>query len=149
MWNARALAAGGSDTLRISPGSGLNVGTAMPYARPDRPAWSEPSPQARSSTSNLFDNSRERGDDVWVELRAGAAHHLLDRLCLGASGPIWTIGRDRAERVAGADARRGEGDRPAGEPVGIAVAVPVLVARSDEAPDVREQSSDALEHSLA
>src|SRR3954468_19889303 len=52
MWNARALAAGGSDTLRISPGSGLNVGTAMPCARPERPAWSEPSPRPRSSTSS-------------------------------------------------------------------------------------------------
>src|SRR2546426_4269421 len=40
-------------TRRISPGSGLNVVPAMPCARPERPAWSEPSPQARNSTSNL------------------------------------------------------------------------------------------------
>src|SRR6476660_2252334 len=38
-------------TRRISPWSGLNVGTAMPCARPVRPAWSEPSPEVRSSTS--------------------------------------------------------------------------------------------------
>src|SRR2546425_6125432 len=36
-----------AQTRRISPGSGLNVGTAMPCARPERPAWSEPSPKAR------------------------------------------------------------------------------------------------------
>src|SRR4051812_34006580 len=35
-----------AQTLRISPGSGLNVVTAMPCARPERPAWSEPSPHA-------------------------------------------------------------------------------------------------------
>src|SRR6476661_1342660 len=43
-----------AQTRRISPGSGLNVDTAMPCARPVRPAWSEPSPQARSSTSSLW-----------------------------------------------------------------------------------------------
>src|SRR5882757_402362 len=43
-----------AQTRRISPGSGLNVGTAMPCARPERPAWSEPSPRARSSTSSLL-----------------------------------------------------------------------------------------------
>src|SRR2546423_12779759 len=42
-----------AQTRRISPGSGLNVDTAMPCARPERPAWSEPSPRARSSTSDL------------------------------------------------------------------------------------------------
>src|SRR3982750_1783646 len=42
-----------AQTRRISPGSGLNVGTAMPCARPVRPAWSEPSPRARNSTSGL------------------------------------------------------------------------------------------------
>jgi thioredoxin reductase (NADPH) len=41
-------------TRRISFGSGLNVGTAMPCARPERPAWSEPSPQAPQSTSSLW-----------------------------------------------------------------------------------------------
>src|SRR5882757_9175619 len=41
-------------TRRISPWSGLNVGTAMPCARPVRPAWSEPSPLARNSPSSLF-----------------------------------------------------------------------------------------------
>jgi hypothetical protein len=35
-----------AQTRRISPGSGLNVDTAMPRARPERPAWSEPSPRA-------------------------------------------------------------------------------------------------------
>src|SRR5205807_7585855 len=40
-------------TRRISPRSGLNVGTAMPCARPERPAWSEPSPDARNFTSRL------------------------------------------------------------------------------------------------
>src|SRR6478672_5591474 len=43
-----------AQTRRSSPGSGLNVDPAMPYARPERPAWSEPSPQARSSTSSLL-----------------------------------------------------------------------------------------------
>src|SRR5665213_673709 len=43
-----------AQTRRISPGSGLNVDTAMPCARPVRPAWSEPSPQVRSPTSSLY-----------------------------------------------------------------------------------------------
>ena len=49
--NARALVAGGS--TRPARRVGLNVDPAMPYARPERPAWSEPSPRARSSTSSL------------------------------------------------------------------------------------------------
>src|SRR5258706_8961251 len=33
-----------AQTLRISPGSGLNVDPAKPYARPVRPAWSGTTP---------------------------------------------------------------------------------------------------------
>src|SRR6266853_2078570 len=33
-----------AQTLRISPGSGLNVDPAMPCARPVRPAWSGTAP---------------------------------------------------------------------------------------------------------
>src|SRR5258708_5000222 len=56
-----------AQTRRISPRplktwSGLNVDTAMPFARPVRPAWSEPSPRARSSTSSrLLPQARVQG----------------------------------------------------------------------------------------
>ena len=42
-----------------------------------------------------------------------------------------------------------ERDRLAGEPVGVAVAVPVLVARAHDAADVAEQAADPLQHLLA
>src|SRR5436305_9252777 len=41
-----------AQTRRISPGSGLNVGTATPCARPERATWSEPSPPAPDATSS-------------------------------------------------------------------------------------------------
>src|SRR4051794_14880982 len=66
-------------TRRISPWSGLNVGTAMPCARPVRPAWSEPSPEARSSTSSLYGGGLRtppRGDQTEQhEQRACAAEN--------------------------------------------------------------------------
>src|SRR5665213_2432174 len=65
-----------AQTRRISPGSGLNVDTAMPFARPVRPAWSEPSPQARNPTSSLASRRREsllRGGLLGVLLRAARA----------------------------------------------------------------------------
>src|SRR5258705_6899969 len=68
-------------TRRISPGSGLNVGTAMPSARPERPAWSEPSPQARSSTSNLSrSDSRARVLVAPVEVGRARPEVLVRRL---------------------------------------------------------------------
>src|SRR4051794_20775639 len=57
-----------AQTRRISPGSGLNVDTAMPCARSVRPAWSEPSPQAPQSTSNLSSDESDRLD---LDERAG------------------------------------------------------------------------------
>src|SRR6266404_7479198 len=58
-------------TRRISPWSGLNVGPAMPCARPERPAWSEPSPQARNSTSCLS----ERLAGLDQRLQPAQDHH--------------------------------------------------------------------------
>src|SRR5262249_52951088 len=52
-----------AQTRRISPGAGLNVGTAMSCARTGRPAWSEPSPRARSPTSSLLTVRGHRGDE--------------------------------------------------------------------------------------
>src|SRR5229473_5169310 len=86
-----------AQTRRISPGSGLNVGTAMPCARPVRTAWSEPSPRPRSSTSSLSLLAVVRRV-VAAELVVAAADHLLDPLAgLGA--------RDRVEEDAEGDAR--------------------------------------------
>ena len=41
-------------TRRISFGPGLNVDTAMPCARPVRPAWSGASPRARHPASSRY-----------------------------------------------------------------------------------------------
>ena len=59
------------------------------------------------------------------------------RLAPRARRAVGPVGRHRAVGVARADDARDERDLLAGEPVGVAVAVPVLVARADEPADVR------------
>jgi energy-coupling factor transporter ATP-binding protein EcfA2 len=99
--------------------------------------------------SGLADSPAERVDDARVELRAGAAPHLGERLCFGAGCAVGAVGRHGAEGVAGADDARDERDLLAGEPVRVAAAVPVLVAGADDAADVAEEPADPLEQPLA
>ena len=82
-------------------------------------------------------------------MRARAVAHLLERLGPGARLAIRAVRGHGAEGVAGADDARDERDLLPGEPVRVAAAVPPLVARADEAPDVAEQAADLLEHLLA
>src|SRR5258708_31181694 len=53
----------------------------MPSARPERPAWSEPSPQARNSTSSLFSHAVVSIVDAVVEHPVGldADDEAVDR----------------------------------------------------------------------
>ena len=66
--NRKALPAGGSNAAHLGPGRASNVVTAMPCARPERPAWSEPSPKAPQSTSSL--SACDRGHPVRLEQHA-------------------------------------------------------------------------------
>src|SRR6478735_2466803 len=80
-------------TRRISPGSGLNVDTAMPCARPVRPAWSEPSPQAPQSTSSPWLSQRaERGVERAEALVALVVRLRPRRVRLDAAGHAHTFG---------------------------------------------------------
>src|SRR6476469_592350 len=82
-------------TRRISPGSGLNVGTAMPCARPERPAWSEPSPQAPSTRAQPLQlpgtvgggaDPRARGDVLGEGCRVVVVDERDDRAAEAAAG---------------------------------------------------------------
>src|SRR5450755_4059608 len=63
-------------TRRSSTRAGSPVGTATRRTRPGRSAWSDPSPQARQCTSNLF----ARG------LRAARTYPSLVHVFLGITG---------------------------------------------------------------
>src|SRR5689334_8219231 len=91
----------------------------------------------------------ERADDARVEMRSGARAELGRGLFCRARLPIRAVGRHGAPRVARAHDARGERDRLAGERIRIALAVPPLVARPDDCPDLAEEPTDALEHLLA
>src|SRR4051812_17470104 len=69
-------------TRRISPWSGLNVGTAMPCARPVRPAWSEPSPQAPQSASSLYLYLSRMTDEEIVERQLGRPSRAFLRVAV-------------------------------------------------------------------
>src|SRR5882724_11561185 len=90
-------------TRRISPWSGLNVGPAMPCARPVRPAWSEPSPGARSSTSSLSGLELAAGveDQVVTELvhNLGTIEQALDLFRRDAVGHVVVL-QDLGQRPA-------------------------------------------------
>ena len=86
--------------------------------------------RAASATATATSASHDRG----VELRARAARELgagvLERQRLA----VRAVGRHRVEGVAGADDPRLDRDVVAGEAVGVAGAVPALVAGADDPP---------------
>ena len=71
------------------------------------------------------------------------------RVLAGSAAAIGPVGRHRVEGVAGADDPGLDRDRLAGEAVGVAGAVPALVAGADDRADLAEEAADALEHALA
>src|SRR5437588_6196273 len=115
---------------RISPGSGLPVGTAMRGARPGRPAWSETSPRARIPGIQPLDYPRpgappanssppEAAADPQAQTprpprHPRAAGHVVVRLRIADGG-----------RVEDPRARSGEAARHAGEHVRLRVERPV------------------------
>ena len=58
-------------------------------------------------------------------------------------------GRHRVEGVAGGDDARLQRNRLAGQPIGIAAAVPALVRGAHDPPDLDHEAADLLEHLLA
>jgi hypothetical protein len=86
-------------------------------------AW--PSPRPRRPD--------ERGDDARVELRAGAAHELGDRVIVRHGRAVRAVRGHRVVGVAGEDDAAAERDLLAGEPVGVAGAVEALVLVADDA----------------
>src|SRR3954470_16912687 len=78
------------------------------------------------------DHAAEGVDDRGVELRAGAAAQLLDRVGDRATALVGAVGGDRAEGVAGRDDARDDGDLVALHALGIAVAIPPLVVVADD-----------------
>src|SRR3954468_5046480 len=93
-------------------------------------------------------DAAERLDDRGVELRAGAPAQLGERLG-GVERPlIRAVGRHRVVRVAHRHDPRAERDRLAAQPVRVAVAVVVLVARAHERRD-RAQRDRGAEDALA
>ena len=75
-------------------------------------------------------------DHARVELRSGRFLEPPQRLFGIERPPVGSIGRHGVERVAGEDDSRLERDLLAGLAVGIAVAVPALMARAHDPADV-------------
>ena len=73
------------------------------------------------------DACHEDADDRRVEVAAGAAHELVQRLLDGERLAVRSGRRHRDVRVAGPDDPGGERDVVACEPVRVAASVPVLV----------------------
>src|SRR4029077_18641016 len=94
------------------------------------------------------ENREERVDDPRIELRSGASLELCQRRLARERAAVRAIGRHRAPGVARADDARDERDVLTGQPVGIAVSVPVLVTGPDDRSDLAEQPSRTLEHLL-
>src|SRR5207248_297129 len=70
-----------------------------------------------------------------VELAAGALREPAHGLAVAEAVPIRPVGRHRVVRIANEDDPRLERDVLAGEAVGVARAVPTLVAVADDRPD--------------
>src|SRR5215207_3090156 len=81
---------------------------------------------------NLLQRQHERRDDVGIELRPGARPELLDRLIAGHRPAVGPVARHRVEGVADAHDPRPEGDLVAGQLVGVAASVEVLVRGADQ-----------------
>ncbi len=89
----------------------------------------------------------ERIHDDRVELAAGAALQLGQRVVERERAPVGPRAGHRLQRVAGGDDPRAERDLVAGEAVGVALAVPALVAGAHERRDGlqrRRRADDAL-----
>ena len=96
----------------------------MSGALPTRPAGSSARPNA--STTRGF------------ELSAGAAAELGERVAMLQGAPVGALGRHRRVGVADRDHARGQRDLLGGETVGVALAVPALVRRTDDVADLLE-----------
>src|SRR4051794_4143608 len=94
----------------------------------------------RSSSGGPSDHRiEERRRDSLVELPPDGGADLLTRLVRGERAAVGAIGGHRVVGVADQDHARAERDRVAGEPVGVAAAVPVLVAVADEREHLGEE----------
>src|SRR5262245_34748004 len=81
------------------------------------------------------DELRDDGDDLRIELGAGAALELADGCVRRERLAVGTRGRPRVVRVADGDDAGRQRDRPTRDAVGIAGAVPALVRRADDVAD--------------
>src|SRR5689334_19768365 len=80
----------------------------------------------------------EHVHDPRVELAPGAAPELVERLGLAEHAPVRAHLAHRAVRVADGDDPGAERDRLALQLVGVAAAVPALVAGAYEQPDLAQ-----------
>jgi hypothetical protein len=90
-----------------------------------------------------FGEADEGVDDAWVELGAGTAPELGERLVFGQRPPVGPEADHRVEGVAAEDDPCAGRDLLACQAVRVAVAVPALVAGADEEGDVAERSRAA------
>src|SRR6186997_1329094 len=89
----------------------------------------------------------EDAHDGRVVLRAGAAHELVQSVLFRQRLAVRAVRDHRDVRTADADDPRGKGDLVGGEPVRVPAAVPVLVARANDARHAAERrgcAQDAL-----
>ena len=144
-WSCAASVRGSSPSMRSRPTSRRRTttrlwprrtaATSATLSRVER--GGEKGPRRRARPGRRVEREEDL-DDARVELRAGglaqAAARLLDREPLA----VRPVGRHRVVGVADEDDAGLERDLLAGEAVGVAAAVPVLVAVADDLADLLE-----------
>ena len=93
----------------------------------------------RSAVASAARSSQNELDQRRVELRAGAAPQLRERLVLGVGLAVRARRDHRDERVADGDDARAERDLRAAQPIRVAVPVVALMGRADEPGDRAER----------
>src|SRR2546425_10172033 len=88
-------------------------------------------------------------DESRVELCPGSSLDLGDRVLPASGAPIRPLARHRVERVRDREDASPERDLVGREVVGIALAVPALVVRADDAGSLSSQQGRFSDHLLA
>ena len=112
-----------------------------------RRASSARTPGVRSTPRLALHDGRNKRDELGVELGAGLALELVERLLDGSGGPVRPVVDDRVVGVDQADDPRPDRDPLAAQAVRIARAVPALVVVAHDRGELRggrERLADPL-----
>src|ERR1044071_1942081 len=123
------------------------VSSVMPSDRCSQ-GLDRPDPRGSDLLRRMLDHREEEPHQVWIELRAGLALELDDRLVDRSRRPVGPIVDDRVEGVDEAHDPCTRGDPLAAKAVRIPGAIPALVVVADDRGELRRRR-EGLADSLA